>query len=165
MLAGCFVLMLAVLWGWRAWGTPPARPSRSLRRLVSTPRRTCRRLPLSRAENAGRRLAAIDRSSMRRVRVPRRIMRAISQPLSPSSRRRSKRTRRIADALSNLGQVLVKMNRPADAIPYLSRAASLAPDQWTYQFNLARALGLVGRLDESIQGVPRARRNCFPTIT
>jgi Flp pilus assembly protein TadD len=65
------------------------------------------------------------------------------------------------DSLSNLGQVLVKMNRPADAIPYLSRAASLAPDQWTYQFNLARALGLVGRLDESIQGYRHAQE-LFP---
>lgn len=63
-----------------------------------------------------------------------------------------------ADSLSNLGQVLVKMNRPADAIPYLQRAVSLSPDQWTYQFNLARALGLVGRLDESIDGYRHAQQ-------
>ena len=66
-----------------------------------------------------------------------------------------------SDSLSNLGQVLVKMNRPADAIPYLSRAVSLAPDRWAYQFNLARALGLVGRMDESIQGYRRAQE-LFP---
>ena len=66
------------------------------------------------------------------------------------------------DSLSNLGQVLVKMNRPADAIPYLTRAVSLAPDRWAYQFNLARALGLVGRLDESIQGY-RVAQGLFPT--
>ena len=65
------------------------------------------------------------------------------------------------DSLSNLGQVLVKMNRPADAIPYLSRAVSLAPDRWAYQFNLARALGLVGRMDESIQGY-RVAQQIFP---
>ena len=66
-----------------------------------------------------------------------------------------------ADSLSNLGQVLVKMNRPADAIPYLTRAVSLAPDRWAYQFNLARALGLVGRMDESIQGY-RTAQQLFP---
>jgi len=66
-----------------------------------------------------------------------------------------------ADSLSNLGQVLVKMNRPADAIPYLERAASLSPSEWTYQFNLARALGLASRLDESIQGYRRAQQ-LFP---
>ena len=66
------------------------------------------------------------------------------------------------DSLSNLGQVLVKMNRPADAIPYLTRAVALAPDRWAYQFNLARALGLVGRLDESIQGY-RVAQELFPT--
>jgi tetratricopeptide (TPR) repeat protein len=65
------------------------------------------------------------------------------------------------ESLSNLGQVLIKMNRPADAIPFLSRAASMAPDRWTYQFNLARALGLVGRMDESIQGYRRAQE-LFP---
>jgi Flp pilus assembly protein TadD len=61
------------------------------------------------------------------------------------------------ESLSNLGQVLVKMNRPADAIPYLERAVSTAPDRWTYQFNLACALGLVGRLDESILGYRQAQ--------
>jgi tetratricopeptide (TPR) repeat protein len=66
-----------------------------------------------------------------------------------------------ADSLSNLGQVLVRMNRPADAIPYLQRAVSLAPQQWAYQFNLARALGLVGRMAESIDGYRRAQE-LFP---
>lgn len=66
-----------------------------------------------------------------------------------------------SDSLSNLGQVLIKMNRPADAIPYLSRAVALGPDRWAYQFNLARALGLVGRMDESIQGY-RVAQQLFP---
>lgn len=65
------------------------------------------------------------------------------------------------DSLSNLGQVLVKMNRPADAIPYLQRAVTLAPDRWAYQFNLARTLGLVGRTAESIQGYRHAQE-LFP---
>jgi Flp pilus assembly protein TadD len=66
-----------------------------------------------------------------------------------------------SDSLSNLGQVLVRMNRPADAIPYFSRAVALAPDRWAYQFNLARALGLVGRSAESIQAYRRAQE-LFP---
>jgi len=66
-----------------------------------------------------------------------------------------------ADSLSNLGQVLIKLNRPADAIPYLQRAVAIAPDRWAYQFNLARALGLMGRMDESIQTYRRAQ-DLFP---
>ena len=66
-----------------------------------------------------------------------------------------------ADSLSNLGQVLVRMNRPADAIPYIQRAIAIAPDRWAYQFNLARALGLVGRTDESIQAYRQAQ-TLFP---
>ncbi len=65
------------------------------------------------------------------------------------------------DALSNLGQVLVRLNRPADAIPYFQRAVTLAPDRWAYQFNLARALGLMGRMAESIQGYRQAQQ-LFP---
>jgi Flp pilus assembly protein TadD len=66
-----------------------------------------------------------------------------------------------ADSLSNLGQVLIRLNRPADAIPYLQRAVAIAPDRWAYQFNLARALGLMGRMDESIQTYRRAQ-DLFP---
>ena len=62
-----------------------------------------------------------------------------------------------ADSLSNLGQVLVRLNRPADAIPYLQRAVAIAPDRWAYQFNLARALGLMGRMAESIQTYRQAQ--------
>ena len=66
-----------------------------------------------------------------------------------------------ADSLSNLGQVLVRLNRPADAIPYLQRAVAIAPDRWAYQFNLARALGLMGRMAESIQTYRQAQE-LFP---
>jgi len=66
-----------------------------------------------------------------------------------------------AEALSNLGQVLVKLNRPAEAIPYYQRAIAIIPDRWAYQFNLARALGLVGRMDESIATYRRAQQ-LFP---
>src|SRR5687767_7658259 len=44
-----------------------------------------------------------------------------------------------AESLSNLGQVLVKLNRTAEAVPHLERAAALNPQRWAYRFNLARA--------------------------
>jgi Flp pilus assembly protein TadD len=66
-----------------------------------------------------------------------------------------------AEALSNLAQVLVRLNRTAEAIPYYHRAIALMPDRWAYQFNLARALGLVGRLDESVVTYRRAQQ-LFP---
>jgi tetratricopeptide (TPR) repeat protein len=63
-----------------------------------------------------------------------------------------------AESLSNLGQVLVRMNRVEEAIPYFQRALGILPDRWTYQFNLARALGLLGRTDESIAAYRRAQQ-------
>jgi Flp pilus assembly protein TadD len=159
ILAGCFVLMLAVLWGWRAWGTPPA-PTKSIApAVVSTPEAAAppveaapktlaqvgRDRPFLDAAGAG--AAAYQEGD---------FATALAQFQAAIEK-----NPRDAGALSNLGQVLVKMNRPADAISYLSRAASLSPDQWTYEFNLARALGLVGRLDESIQAYRRAQE-LFP---
>ena len=66
-----------------------------------------------------------------------------------------------AESLSNLGQVLVRMNRVEEAIPYFQRALAILPDRWSYQFNLARALGLLGRADESIAAYRRAMQ-LFP---
>jgi len=66
-----------------------------------------------------------------------------------------------AESLSNLGQVLVRMNRTEEAIPYFERALAILPDRWAYQFNLARALGLLGRMDESITAYRRAQQ-LFP---
>jgi tetratricopeptide (TPR) repeat protein len=66
-----------------------------------------------------------------------------------------------AESLSNLGQVLVRLNRTAEAIPYFQRAVALIPNRWAYQFNLARAFGLMGRADESISGYRRAQQ-LFP---
>ena len=66
-----------------------------------------------------------------------------------------------AESLSNLGQVLVRMNRTGEAIPYFQRAVALIPNRWAYEFNLARALGLMGRADESIAGYRRAQQ-LFP---
>ncbi len=63
-----------------------------------------------------------------------------------------------SESLSNLGQILVRLNRPEEAIPYFERAIALLPSRWTYQFNLARTLGLVGRMDESIASYRKAQQ-------
>lgn len=66
-----------------------------------------------------------------------------------------------AEALSNLGQVLVKLGRAAEAIPHFVKSTTLNPDRWAYRFNLARALGLLGRWSESIAAYQEAQR-LFP---
>ncbi len=51
-------------------------------------------------------------------------------------------------ALNNVGQVLVALDRPADAIAYLERAVDAQPSESAFRFNLAVALtrsGNVGR--------------------
>lgn len=63
-----------------------------------------------------------------------------------------------SESLSNLGQLLVRMNRAPEAIPYFERAIAILPDRWAYQFNMARALGLAGRMDESIAAYRRAQQ-------
>lgn len=66
-----------------------------------------------------------------------------------------------AESLSNLGQVLVKLGRTAEAIPYLERATQLNPHRWAYQFNLARALGLLQKWNESVAAYRQAQ-SLFP---
>lgn len=48
------------------------------------------------------------------------------------------------DARNNLGQVLVRLGRPGEALPHLEAAVAGAPDRWAFRFNLARARGLTG---------------------
>jgi Flp pilus assembly protein TadD len=55
-----------------------------------------------------------------------------------------------AEAHSNLGQVLVRLGRPAEALVHFDRAIALIQGRWAYHFNRARALKLLGRFDESI---------------
>ncbi len=62
-----------------------------------------------------------------------------------------------AESHSNLGQVLVRLKRPAEALPHFDRAIELIPDRWAYVFNRARALGLVGRWEESVAAYRRAQ--------
>lgn len=66
-----------------------------------------------------------------------------------------------AESWSNLGQVLVRMNRAPEALPCFERAIALLPSRWAYRFNMARALGIVGRLDESVATYREAQR-LFP---
>jgi tetratricopeptide (TPR) repeat protein len=66
-----------------------------------------------------------------------------------------------AESLSNLGQVLIRLNRTPESIPYFERAVSILPGRWAYQFNLARAQGLLGHMDEAVAGYRRAQ-SLFP---
>ena len=66
-----------------------------------------------------------------------------------------------AESLSNLGQVLVRMQRTAEAVPYFERAAALNPKRWAYRFNLARAQGLLQHWDEAIASY-REAQTLFP---
>lgn len=66
-----------------------------------------------------------------------------------------------AESLSNLGQVLVRLNRAPEAIPYFQRAIEIIPNRWTYQFNLARALGQTGQIERSVATYRRAQE-LFP---
>jgi tetratricopeptide (TPR) repeat protein len=66
-----------------------------------------------------------------------------------------------AESLSNLAQVLIRLNRTAEAVPYLEKATALDARRWTYRFNLARAFGLLQRWDESIASYRQAQ-TLFP---
>jgi tetratricopeptide (TPR) repeat protein len=61
-------------------------------------------------------------------------------------------------SLNNLGQVLVRVGRARDAIPYFNRAIALTPSEWAPRFNLAHAYDALG--EWSIKGP----LNCSPRI-
>jgi tetratricopeptide (TPR) repeat protein len=56
-----------------------------------------------------------------------------------------------AEALNNLGQVLVRTGRARDAIPYFDRAIA-ADGVWSYHFNRARAYGDLKQWRQAIAG-------------
>ena len=66
-----------------------------------------------------------------------------------------------AESHSNLGQMLVRLKRPSEALPHFDRAIQLLPGRWTYHFNRARALGLLERWDDAVAGYRRAQE-IFP---
>jgi tetratricopeptide (TPR) repeat protein len=54
------------------------------------------------------------------------------------------------DARARLGMALVRLGRPADALPHLEEAARLRPDSADDAINLAYALERLGRKDEAV---------------
>jgi tetratricopeptide (TPR) repeat protein len=66
-----------------------------------------------------------------------------------------------AESLSNLGQVLVRLDRAAEALEYFERAIEILPRRWAYQFNHARALGLTGQWPQAVEAYRRAQE-LFP---
>jgi tetratricopeptide (TPR) repeat protein len=71
------------------------------------------------------------------------------------------RNPRDAEALSNLGQVLVRLNRAAEALPFFERAIAEIPDRWAYRFNLARAHASLKQWPDAIASYRRAQQ-LFP---
>ena len=65
-------------------------------------------------------------------------------------------------ARNNLGQVLVKLGRADEALPHLDRAAQLASDNWSYQFNRARAYAEAKQWSTAVAGYQRASQ-LFPS--
>ena len=66
-----------------------------------------------------------------------------------------------AEALNNLGQVLVRGGKARDAIGYFDRAIALAGDKWAYRFNRARAFGELKEWNQAAIGYADAAR-LFP---
>ena len=67
-----------------------------------------------------------------------------------------------AETLNNLGQVLVRMNRTAEAIPRFERAITLVADKSTYHFNLGFAVAQLNQWDKAIAEYREALK-LFPT--
>jgi len=66
-----------------------------------------------------------------------------------------------ADALNNLGQVLVRSGRVAEAIPYFDRAIAASSGVWAYHFNRARAYAELQQWNRAASGYRNAAR-LFP---
>jgi tetratricopeptide (TPR) repeat protein len=54
------------------------------------------------------------------------------------------------ELLNNVGQILVSMNRPADAVPFLEKAVEAEPFSVAARFDLAAAYARGGRLKDAI---------------
>ena len=64
-------------------------------------------------------------------------------------------------ALNNVGQVLVRDGRAAEAIEYFDRAIALSPGTWSYRFNRARAYAEIKEWPRAIAGYREASQ-MFP---
>ena len=67
-----------------------------------------------------------------------------------------------AEALSNLGQILVRQGQADQALAYFNRAIELNPDRWAYVFNRGRANAVLERWAECIADYRRAQQ-LFPS--
>ena len=56
-----------------------------------------------------------------------------------------------AELLGNVGQILVAMNQPAEAVPFLEKAVEAEPFGLVARFELAVAYGRSGRLKEAVE--------------
>ena len=56
-----------------------------------------------------------------------------------------------AELLANVGRILVAMNRPADAVPFLEKAVEAEPSGVAARFDLAVAYGRSGQLKEAVE--------------
>jgi len=66
-----------------------------------------------------------------------------------------------ADAHNGVGQLLVRLNRPADALPEFDEAVRLDPVRWAYRFNRGRAYAQLNRWSEAAADY-RAATGLFP---
>jgi tetratricopeptide (TPR) repeat protein len=66
-----------------------------------------------------------------------------------------------AEARNNLGQLLVRQNRAADALPHFDEAVRIDPQKWAYRFNRARVYGALNRWPEAVTEY-RAAAQIFP---
>ena len=67
-----------------------------------------------------------------------------------------------AETLNNLGQVLVRLNKPGDAIPRFERAIELMPEKSAFHFNLGFAAAQLNQWDRAIAAYRDALK-LFPT--
>jgi len=63
------------------------------------------------------------------------------------------------ELLENVGQILVAMNRPADAVPFLEQAADADPINTRTRFNLAVSHARSGQLNEAVEAYAALARS------
>lgn len=66
-----------------------------------------------------------------------------------------------AEARNNLGQVMTRQKRAAEALPHFDEAIRLDPQKWAYRFNRARAHAELNQFPEAIADY-RASADLFP---